>query len=129
MRRYGMKFLVCGTAALLGLKSAQTATSQTVNAPVNLDLGQVTAIRAAEDEGGEIAATPGTAPYEAPSRTPLNLGQPSSVVSRRFINRASSPTESFDQLLALTPSLQNIQPNGPVDMDYRMMHECGALNS
>ncbi len=116
MRRHGMTLVVLGTAAIGNLSLAPFAAAQTAsNAPVNLDLGQVTANGAGVTEGDAIAATPGTAPYEAPSRTPLNVGQPTSVVSQQFINRATSPTESFDQLLTLTPSVQNIQPNGPVD--------------
>jgi iron complex outermembrane receptor protein len=111
-----MTLVVLGTAAIGNLSLAPFAAAQTAsNAPVNLDLGQVTANGAGVTEGDAIAATPGTAPYEAPSRTPLNVGQPTSVVSQQFINRATSPTESFDQLLTLTPSVQNIQPNGPVD--------------
>jgi len=114
MRRQGIKVVLLSTAAFVTL--AHAAAAQTAsNAPVNLDLGQVTANGAGGGEGDVIAATPGTAPYEAPSRTPLNVGQPTSIVSQQFINRATSPTESFDQLLTLTPSVQNIQPNGPVD--------------
>ncbi len=116
MRRHGMKFLLLGSAAFGTFVLAQAAAAQTAsNAPVNLDLGQVDANGNSGSEAGGIAATSGTAPYEAPSRTPLNVGQPTSIVSQQFINRATSPTESFDQLLTLTPSVQNIQPNGPVD--------------
>jgi iron complex outermembrane receptor protein len=111
MRRHGMKFFLLTTVALF----AHAACAQTAaNAPVNLDLGQVDANGTGANEESVLAATPGTAPYEAPTRTPLNVGQPTSVVSQQFINRASSPSESFDQLVTLTPSVQNIQPNGPV---------------
>jgi len=45
---------------------AQTA------APVNLDLGSVLA--SGTGNTAALASTPGTAPYEAPSLTPLNRG-------------------------------------------------------
>jgi iron complex outermembrane receptor protein len=98
-----------------GIAGAQTAATgqSAATAPVNLDIGAVTATGQTSQED-TIAATPGTAPYEAPSRTPLNVGQPTSMVSQQFINRATSPSETFDQLITLTPSVQNIQPNGPV---------------
>ncbi len=116
MRRHGMKLVLLNSVAFGSIALAQAAAAQgATDMPVNLDLGQVTASGDAPTAGDAIAATPGTAPYEAPSRTPLNVGQPTSIVSQQFINRATSPTESFDQLLTLTPSVQNIQPNGPVD--------------
>jgi iron complex outermembrane receptor protein len=76
-------------------------------AQTELNLGDVTSTL------GAIAA-PGTASYEAPSQAPLNVGQPTSVVGSNFIRNATPPSESYDQLIALTPSVQDIQPNGPV---------------
>jgi iron complex outermembrane receptor protein len=59
-------------------------------------------------------ALPGTAAGESPSFAPIDTGQPESLVGQHFIDQATPPTESYDQLIAQTPSVQDIQPNGPV---------------
>jgi iron complex outermembrane receptor protein len=88
------------------------ARAQTVG--TNLDLGAVTATGGDGGTTSTLATTPGTATYEALSRTPISSGQPTEVISRQAIANTTSPTESYDQLIALTPSVQDIQPNGPV---------------
>lgn len=84
---------------------AQTA------APVNLDLGSVLA--SGTGNTAALASTPGTAPYEAPSLTPLNSTQPTSVVNQNTIENQLNGTESYADIARLTPSVNNINPNGP----------------
>lgn len=97
---------VGGLAWAIGL--FQPAPAQTAQGSA-LDLGAVTAAGT-----GRPAAAAGTAAAVAPSQAPLGAGQPTSLVGQNFFANATAPTESFDQLAALTPSVQDIQPNGPV---------------
>ncbi len=100
-------FLMAGCFFAAHAAQAQTAAT-------NLDLGAVTATGGDGGTTSTLANTPGTATYEALSRTPISAGQPTDVVSKQTIANTTSPTESYDQLITFTPSVQDIQPNGPV---------------
>ena len=91
--------------------SAVAAQAQTANAPVNLDLGAVLATGSGDTAA--LASTPGTAPYEAPSLTPLNSSQPTSVVNQNTIQNQFIGTQSYADVARLTPSVSLISPNGP----------------
>jgi iron complex outermembrane receptor protein len=99
--------------ALAGFSlAAAPALAQTAStAPVNLDLGAVLATGTANTAA--LAQTPGTAPYEAPSLTPLNSTQPTSVVSKTTTDNLLTSNESFADIARLTPSVNTINPNGP----------------
>jgi iron complex outermembrane receptor protein len=99
--------LLAGCFFAAGAARAQTAGNE-------LDLGAVTATGGSFGTTSVLANTPGTATYEAPSRTPISSGEPTEVISQHSIANATSPTESYDQLITITPSVQDIQPNGPV---------------
>jgi iron complex outermembrane receptor protein len=118
----GNKFLLrrglrrsCSVLALAGfgvvLAGANAARAQTATAPVNLDLGAVLAN--GSGSAASLPSTPGAAPYEAPSLTPLNSIQPTSVVNENTIQNQTNGTESYDDIIRLTPSVNNIDPNGP----------------
>jgi iron complex outermembrane receptor protein len=91
--------------------TATPAIAQTSTPPVNLDLGAVLATGSTGT--ASLASTPGTAPYEAPSLTPLNSTQPTSVVNQQTIQNQLSGTESYADAARLTPSVNVINPNGP----------------
>ncbi|MDD2796108.1 TonB-dependent receptor [Acidocella sp.] len=98
--------------ALAGLVlTTASAHAQTSTAPVNLDLGAVLATGTADT--ALLASTPGTAPNEAPSLTPLNSTQPTSVVSKKTIENMLIGTQSYADIAKLTPSVSAISPNGP----------------
>lgn len=97
---------------LVGFMAAPAAFAQSAqNAPVNLDLGSVLA--SGTSSPSNLINTPGTAPYEAPSTAPLNSAQPTSVVSKHTIDNLLSGTQSWADIARLTPSVNNINPNGP----------------
>ncbi|MDD2876650.1 MAG: TonB-dependent receptor [Acidiphilium sp.] len=99
-----------GIAAVLLVSTALRAMAQSV--PQNaINAGTISA---AASDLGLNAALPGTASGEAPSFAPSGSGQPTSVVGQHFITQATPPTETYDQLIAQMPSVQDIQPNGPV---------------
>lgn len=107
----------CSRAALalaiasFSITGISAARAQTDNAPVNLDLGSVLATGNAGNT--DYQDTPGTAPYEAPSVTPLNSTQPTSLVSQHTIQQNFSGTQSYADYARLTPSVNVINPNGP----------------
>jgi len=107
LRRALAGFGIAVAAALPAV--AQVASSPT--APLNLDLGSVLATGTGSTAA--LASTPGTAPYEAPSLTPLNSTQPTSVVNQNTIEEQTTGTESFADIARLTPSVNNLNPNGP----------------
>jgi iron complex outermembrane recepter protein len=107
---YTLAFALAGFG--LATAGAVPALAQSANAPVNLDLGSVLATGTA---GGstDYQDTPGTAPYEAPSVTPLNSTQPTSLVTKHTIDNQLSGTQSWADIARLTPSVNVISPNGP----------------
>lgn len=79
----------------------------------SLDLGTVqTTSSAARGVGGDDARI-ATAPYQAPGRTPLDVGQPTTLVSQHFIENSVPITGNYDDIIKYTPSLSNVEPNGP----------------
>jgi iron complex outermembrane receptor protein len=115
-RRAG-KHVLLGGVALTALLIAAPAGAQQApaSATTTIDLGQLLASGSSTGAAdASLAATPGTAEHAAPSRTPLNVGQPTSVISQQYIEKATSPTEPYDELISISPSVQDIQPNGPI---------------
>lgn len=96
---------------LAGFMVAPAAFAQSASAPVNLDLGSVLAT--GTDDPSNLINTPGTAPYESPSVAPLHSSQPTSVVSKHTIDNLLTGTQSWADIARLTPSVNNINPNGP----------------
>jgi iron complex outermembrane recepter protein len=110
-----MRGLYIGLGSAIGLAAAPAAMAQTVpsaSAPVNLDLGSVLS-SGGSSGAASLMTTPGTAPYEAPSVAPLNSSQPTSVVSKHTIDNLLTSTQSWADIARLTPSVNNINPNGP----------------
>ncbi|MBU6418380.1 MAG: TonB-dependent receptor [Proteobacteria bacterium] len=97
---------------LAGVMVAPAAFAQTVqNTPVNLDLGSVLAT--GTNNPTNLVNTPGTAPYESPSKAPLHSIQPTSMVDKHTVDKLLTGTESYADIARLTPSVSNIDPNGP----------------
>jgi len=89
-----------GLCTLIGVPAARSAES-------SVDIGTVQATAASK------SAKKGTAAAVAPSRTPLNVSQPTSVVSQKFIQDNTVPTANYDEQMNHTPSVVSIAPNGP----------------
>lgn len=95
------------TAGLLCI-AASAAHAQTADQPK--DIGIVSAA----SQGDNLAATPapGSAADVAPSRGPLDVTQPTSVVGPTFIKENITPTNNYDRIILFTPSVQNVEPAG-----------------
>ncbi|MBB5373420.1 TonB-dependent receptor [Acidocella aromatica] len=102
--------LYLGLGGAIGFGAAP-ALAQTANAPVNLDLGSV--LSTGTGSAADLVSTPGTAPYEAPSKAPLNASQPTSLVTKNTISTLTTGTQSWVDIAKLTPSVSAISPNGP----------------
>mgnify|MGYP002721227258 FL=1 len=104
-----MRSLYIGLAASAMI--APAAMAQSANTPVNLDLGSVLAT--GTDNPANLVNTKGTAPYQSPSKAPLNSTQPTSLVDKHTVDNLLTGTESYADIARLTPSVSNINPNGP----------------
>lgn len=58
-------------------------------------------------------AFPGTAAQQAPQGASLTQTEPTSTVSQRFIAEDVPATSNYDDIIRLTPSAMDIDPNGP----------------
>ena len=54
----------------------------------------------------------GVGGVEAPDGVPLDETEPSSVVNRAALDRFVAPTGNYDEAVALTPSVLDVDPNG-----------------
>lgn len=74
------------------------------------DIGTVRA----EDQAAGLSGVPaaGSAAQVAPSRPPLTAAQPTSVVGPDYIKNGTVSTQSYDNLIKFSPSVQNIEPTG-----------------
>ena len=109
------KTLLRGVAALALVGCGIGAWSVGALAADAGDLGTVQATT----PGGTGAASSGTAakidtaPYQAPSQTPLDVTQPTSIVSQHFIENSVVQVGNYDDAIKFTPSFSNVEPNGP----------------
>lgn len=61
--------------------------------------------------GSEIQEQSATT--QAPTLTPLQASQPTSLISQYFIQNNMPTTSNYSDIIAISPSVQSIQPNGP----------------
>jgi iron complex outermembrane receptor protein len=104
-------FLLAATALTGGFVSAFAQQAPTNAGSVSTDAAQ----GSSPTEPYSFAPpAPGSAADSAPSRAPLEAGQPTSIVGQTFIQNSTIPAQNYDELVKFTPSLMNIQPAGPV---------------
>lgn len=53
------------------------------------------------------------AEYQAPSQTPIDATEPTSLVTQHFIENSIVQTGNYDDAIKFTPSFTNVEPNGP----------------
>jgi len=106
-----VRSLCLGLGGAISFAVAPAFAQSASNMPVNLDLGAV--LSTGTGSTADLGNTPGTAPYEAPSKAPLNASQPTSVVTKHTIDNMLTGTQSWADIARLTPSVNAISPNGP----------------
>ena len=68
-----------------------------------------------------VTAQPGTAAAAAPSQAPVDAVQPTSVVTSDYIANDLPATTNYDEIIAITPSVSAIAPNGPGLMEGQFL--------
>jgi iron complex outermembrane receptor protein len=101
----------CGLMALAAAAGNAAWAADTVN------LGSVQA----EASGGNSAPVE-SAPYQAPSKTPLEATQPTSVVSQHYIQNNIPLSSNYDDVIKNTPSVWSVSPNGPGLMENQGLY-------
>ena len=98
---------ICGSLCLAGF-----AISPAFAGESSVDIGTVQATATGNGEAPE-AKKVHSATYQAPSKTPLKVSQPTSVVSQHYIEHNVATTANYDDMIQHTPSVSSVGPNGP----------------
>jgi iron complex outermembrane receptor protein len=85
------------------------AVSPQARAADPVDLGTVQAT------GGGMIGTGAvdSAPYQAPTKAPLDATQPTSVISQQYIEHNVPLSGNYDNAVKIAPSVSAVSPNGP----------------
>src|SRR6202789_2577691 len=59
------------------------------------------------------AADKDSAITQAPTMAPLNVTQPTSVLSQYYIENNIAPSANYDDIVKIAPSVYSVSPNGP----------------
>ncbi|HUA23781.1 MAG TPA: TonB-dependent receptor [Steroidobacteraceae bacterium] len=62
-----------------------------------------------------------SATTQAPTLTPLDVSQPTSAISQYFIQNNMPTTSNYSDIIAISPSVQSVQPNGPGLMENQSL--------
>ncbi|MGF6919465.1 iron complex outermembrane receptor protein [Paraburkholderia sp. 40] len=54
-----------------------------------------------------------SAPYQAPTKTPLTAMQPTAVISKQYLDNNVAPSANYDTAIRIAPSVTSTEPNGP----------------
>lgn len=77
-----------------------------------VDIGTVQATDVSSSKTGKNSKVE-SAPHQAPAKTPLNVSQPTSVISKHYMEHNVVPSSNYDEIIKNTPSVTSISPNGP----------------
>lgn len=73
------------------------------------NLGTVQATGSISGETQDVQS----APYQAPTKAPLNVTQPTSVISQQYIQNNVPLSGNYDNVVTIAPSVSGVSPNGP----------------
>ena len=62
---------------------------------------------------GSMAPSQKSAPYQAPTKTPLKATQPTAVITRHYIKNNVPLSANYGSIAAVSPSVSVVDPNGP----------------
>lgn len=99
--------------AVWGLMLADASGRAMAAEPINLGTVSTTASSASYDQY--------SAPYQAPTQTSLDATQPSSEISKNYIDRNVAPSSNYSEIVNIAPSVQSISPNGPGLMETQSL--------
>ncbi len=82
-----------------------------------VDLGTVQATGAASGGTADIES----APYQAPTKAPLDVTQPTSVITQQYIENNIPLSANYDSIVKIAPSVSTVSPNGPGLMEDQVL--------
>ena len=94
---------------MLNVASLFLATGAGCALPAWADDNSATELNGVEVKAKQIES----APYQAPSKAPLDATQPTSVISQQYIQNNVAPSSNYDDVIKISPSVFSIGPNGP----------------
>lgn len=101
-----------GVIGVAAFANAQAQSADTTN------LGTVEATgTASSGENGSVES----APYQAPTKAPLTVTQPTSVISQQFIENNIPLSSNYDNVVKIAPSVSTVSPNGPGLMENQIL--------
>jgi iron complex outermembrane recepter protein len=65
---------------------------------------------------------------QSPTQTPLDVTEPTVDISQDFIQNNMSPTSNFSEIIALSPSVQSVSPNGPGLLENQILSIRGFVD-
>lgn len=117
-RPLGCRFITAGAWVLA--MSLQALGSTEAQAQTPTDLGTVQTLGSGPAAPNADAATVESAPYQAPTKTPLTVTQPTSVIDKQYIENNIPPTANFDRVVSIAPSVM-VSPAGSGGYDAKIM--------
>ena len=60
-----------------------------------------------------VTAQKQSTPSEAPTHTPLDVVEPTSVLTQQYIQNNVPVAANYDEVISITPSVNSVSPNGP----------------
>ncbi len=77
------------------------------------DIGAVDVTTSNRGQISTIGGTdPQSAPYQAPTQAPVDAIQPTSVITKQYLDSHLPPTGNYDSAIQIAPSVSTISPNG-----------------
>lgn len=116
-RRLGAIDIAVCSALLLAASAAIAADQPDSSDPAAQ--GQGSTLSTVVVSGQEIRQESATT--QAPTLTPLDVSQPTSAISQYFIQNNMPATSNYSDIIAISPSVQSIQPNGPGLMENQSL--------
>jgi len=87
--------------------------AQAAHAQATGDLGSVQSTATTDaDLASKSVAKRESAPANAPTQASLQATEPQSKISRKYIENTAAPTASYSDIVAIAPSVMNVDPNG-----------------
>jgi iron complex outermembrane receptor protein len=65
---------------------------------------------------------------QAPTSTPLTVTQPTSVISQYFIEKNTTPSSNYEDIIKIAPSVYAVSPNGPGLMEGQILSIRGFVD-
>jgi len=66
-------------------------------------------------------SNPQSAPYQAPTQAPVDAIQPTSVITKQYIENNIPLSGNYDSVISIAPSVSAVSPNGPGLMEAQVM--------